>query len=232
MLLEEVRAGDRLTGAAARGDVQEVRRLLHRELVHPDALNRFGKTALQVRPGQLGVRAGLGPQTLSLTFPGRGGGGLGGPVLFSWADVAPFSVGGWWMDGVRLGEGRTFHLLWRISYSLDAGDSVSLGRLLFRDMSSASLDPGFIGVALVSWTFQLQERRIRVSRGSPFNGGFSERNPVTGEISIPGFVGSPDFWYIKESPNGGTVTHCLSVLILGGGHFTGEPHFLRGPSTL
>ncbi|XP_047558637.1 cyclin-dependent kinase 4 inhibitor D [Lutra lutra] len=48
MLLEEVRAGDRLTGAAARGDVQEVRRLLHCELVHPDALNRFGKTALQV----------------------------------------------------------------------------------------------------------------------------------------------------------------------------------------
>ncbi|XP_027267315.1 cyclin-dependent kinase 4 inhibitor D [Cricetulus griseus] len=48
MLLEEVRVGDRLSGAAARGDVQEVRRLLHRELVHPDALNRFGKTALQV----------------------------------------------------------------------------------------------------------------------------------------------------------------------------------------
>ena len=48
MLLEEVHAGDRLSGAAARGDVQEVRRLLHRELVHPDVLNRFGKTALQV----------------------------------------------------------------------------------------------------------------------------------------------------------------------------------------
>ncbi|XP_062968371.1 cyclin-dependent kinase 4 inhibitor D [Cynocephalus volans] len=48
MLLEQVRAGDRLSGAAARGDVQEVRRLLHREQVHPDALNRFGKTALQV----------------------------------------------------------------------------------------------------------------------------------------------------------------------------------------
>lgn len=50
MLLEEVRAGDRLSGAAARGDVEEVRRLLSRELVHPDVLNRFGKTALQVRP--------------------------------------------------------------------------------------------------------------------------------------------------------------------------------------
>ncbi|XP_004716894.2 cyclin-dependent kinase 4 inhibitor D [Echinops telfairi] len=48
MLLEEVDAGDRLSGAAARGDVQEVRRLLHRQLMHPDALNRFGKTALQV----------------------------------------------------------------------------------------------------------------------------------------------------------------------------------------
>lgn len=47
MLLDEVHAGDRLSGAAARGDVSEVRRLLHRELVHPDALNRFGHTALQ-----------------------------------------------------------------------------------------------------------------------------------------------------------------------------------------
>ncbi|XP_068779032.1 cyclin-dependent kinase 4 inhibitor D [Struthio camelus] len=44
----EISAGDRLSGAAARGDVAEVRRLLHHELVHPDAHNRFGKTALQV----------------------------------------------------------------------------------------------------------------------------------------------------------------------------------------
>lgn len=71
MLLEEVRAGDRLSGAAARGDVPEVRRLLHRELVHPDALNRFGKTALQVRPVCLAARPGpqsrerTGTQTLS-----------------------------------------------------------------------------------------------------------------------------------------------------------------------
>ncbi|KAM5239341.1 cyclin-dependent kinase 4 inhibitor D [Ctenodactylus gundi] len=48
MLLEEGRAGDRLSGAAARGDVRELRRLLHRERVPPDAPNRFGKTALQV----------------------------------------------------------------------------------------------------------------------------------------------------------------------------------------
>lgn len=76
MLLEEVRAGDRLSGAAARGDVQEVRRLLHRELVHPDSLNRFGKTALQVRPGCLAARAGRGleSQTLFLSSPGPGGG--------------------------------------------------------------------------------------------------------------------------------------------------------------
>lgn len=71
MLLEEVRAGDRLSGAAARGDVREVRRLLHRELVHPDALNRFGKTALQVRPVWLAAGPGLptrrerGPRPLS-----------------------------------------------------------------------------------------------------------------------------------------------------------------------
>lgn len=44
----EIRAGDRLTGAAARGDIAEVRHLLHLELVHPDSHNRFGKTALQV----------------------------------------------------------------------------------------------------------------------------------------------------------------------------------------
>nr|XP_028568611.1 cyclin-dependent kinase 4 inhibitor D isoform X2 [Podarcis muralis] len=41
-------AGDRLSGAAARGDTGEVRRLLFEELVQPDARNRFGKTALQV----------------------------------------------------------------------------------------------------------------------------------------------------------------------------------------
>ncbi|KAK1342767.1 hypothetical protein QTO34_015533 [Cnephaeus nilssonii] len=67
MLLEEVRAGDRLSGAAARGDVPEVRRLLHRELVHPDALNRFGKTALQVRPVCLAARPG--PQSRERTGP-------------------------------------------------------------------------------------------------------------------------------------------------------------------
>ncbi|XP_054858643.1 cyclin-dependent kinase 4 inhibitor D isoform X2 [Eublepharis macularius] len=44
----ELQAGDRLSGAAARGDLPEVRRLLQHELVHPDSLNRFGKTALQV----------------------------------------------------------------------------------------------------------------------------------------------------------------------------------------
>uniref|UniRef100_A0A8D0BCL7 Cyclin-dependent kinase 4 inhibitor D n=1 Tax=Salvator merianae TaxID=96440 RepID=A0A8D0BCL7_SALMN len=41
-------AADQLTGAAARGDVAEVRRLLRQELLHPDSQNRFGKTALQV----------------------------------------------------------------------------------------------------------------------------------------------------------------------------------------
>ncbi|XP_060037705.1 cyclin-dependent kinase 4 inhibitor D [Erinaceus europaeus] len=48
MGLQEAGAGDRLSGAAARGDVHELRRLLHHELLHPDALNRFGQTALQV----------------------------------------------------------------------------------------------------------------------------------------------------------------------------------------
>ncbi|XP_066472952.1 cyclin-dependent kinase 4 inhibitor D [Tiliqua scincoides] len=44
----EIPGGDQLSGAAARGDISEVRRLLHHELVHPDSHNRFGKTALQV----------------------------------------------------------------------------------------------------------------------------------------------------------------------------------------
>ncbi|CAH2273084.1 cyclin-dependent kinase 4 inhibitor D [Pelobates cultripes] len=48
MLLQETSAGDRLTRAAAQGDLSEVRRLLHQERIHPDCLNSFGKTALQV----------------------------------------------------------------------------------------------------------------------------------------------------------------------------------------
>ncbi|KAM4746964.1 cyclin-dependent kinase 4 inhibitor D [Rhinophrynus dorsalis] len=48
MLLQETSAGDRLTRAAAQGDLTEVKRLLHQERIHPDCLNRFGKTALQV----------------------------------------------------------------------------------------------------------------------------------------------------------------------------------------
>ncbi|XP_048358666.1 cyclin-dependent kinase 4 inhibitor D [Sphaerodactylus townsendi] len=44
----EVRGGDRLSGAAARGDLAEVRRLLYHELVPPNSPNRFGQTALQV----------------------------------------------------------------------------------------------------------------------------------------------------------------------------------------
>ncbi|KAM5172655.1 cyclin-dependent kinase 4 inhibitor D [Mantella aurantiaca] len=48
MLLQESSAGDLLTKAAAQGDTEEVKRLLHQERIHPDCLNRFGRTALQV----------------------------------------------------------------------------------------------------------------------------------------------------------------------------------------
>ncbi|XP_069830162.1 cyclin-dependent kinase 4 inhibitor D [Dendropsophus ebraccatus] len=48
MLLHETSAGDLLTRAAAQGDLAEVKRLLYQERIHPDCLNRFGKTALQV----------------------------------------------------------------------------------------------------------------------------------------------------------------------------------------
>ncbi|XP_075715103.1 cyclin-dependent kinase 4 inhibitor D [Rhinoderma darwinii] len=48
MLLHETSAGDLLTRAAAQGDLAEVKRLLCQERIHPDCLNHFGKTALQV----------------------------------------------------------------------------------------------------------------------------------------------------------------------------------------
>ncbi|XP_043940693.1 cyclin-dependent kinase 4 inhibitor D [Protopterus annectens] len=47
LLRREVSDGNRLTSAAAKGDLAEVRRLLREELLHPDAVNRFGRTALQ-----------------------------------------------------------------------------------------------------------------------------------------------------------------------------------------
>ncbi|KAG7459512.1 hypothetical protein MATL_G00211430 [Megalops atlanticus] len=48
MVLSERDAGKNLSTAAARGKVQEVRRMLEEHRVHPDTLNEFGKTALQV----------------------------------------------------------------------------------------------------------------------------------------------------------------------------------------
>ncbi|KAM3925299.1 cyclin-dependent kinase 4 inhibitor D [Leptodactylus fuscus] len=48
MLLHETSAGDLLTRAAAQGNLEEVKRLLYQERIHPDCLNRFGRTALQV----------------------------------------------------------------------------------------------------------------------------------------------------------------------------------------
>lgn len=41
--------GKALTAAAAKGDRSEVRRILEECRVHPDNLNEFGRTALQVR---------------------------------------------------------------------------------------------------------------------------------------------------------------------------------------
>ncbi|XP_026869396.1 cyclin-dependent kinase 4 inhibitor D [Electrophorus electricus] len=48
MVLSENDAGKRLTSAAAKGDVADVRRMLEECRVHPDTINEFGKTALQV----------------------------------------------------------------------------------------------------------------------------------------------------------------------------------------
>lgn len=48
MVLSEKEAGRSLTSAAARGDAAKVRRILEDSRVHPDTVNEFGKTALQV----------------------------------------------------------------------------------------------------------------------------------------------------------------------------------------
>ncbi|XP_035253334.1 cyclin-dependent kinase 4 inhibitor D-like [Anguilla anguilla] len=48
MVLSENDAGKNLSAAAARGNVKELRRMLEEQRVHPDTVNEFGRTALQV----------------------------------------------------------------------------------------------------------------------------------------------------------------------------------------
>ncbi|KAG7236762.1 hypothetical protein INR49_029530, partial [Caranx melampygus] len=48
MVLSEMDAGKALTAAAAKGNTSEVQRILEESRVHPDTLNEFGRTALQV----------------------------------------------------------------------------------------------------------------------------------------------------------------------------------------
>lgn len=89
----EIRAGDRLTGAAARGDIAEVRHLLHLELVHPDSHNRFGKTALQVS------EASHGSCFLEKTVSPGDTGGLGEEALI--LQFSPASVHSHWFGTSR-----------------------------------------------------------------------------------------------------------------------------------
>lgn len=49
MVLSQMDAGKALTAAAAGGNTGEVQRILEECRVHPDTLNEFGRTALQVR---------------------------------------------------------------------------------------------------------------------------------------------------------------------------------------
>lgn len=49
MVLSQMDAGKALTAAAAKGNTSEVLRILEECRVHPDTLNEFGRTALQVR---------------------------------------------------------------------------------------------------------------------------------------------------------------------------------------
>ncbi|KAG7281630.1 hypothetical protein CRUP_019142 [Coryphaenoides rupestris] len=48
MVLSQMDAGRALTSAAAKGNTGDVRRILEECRVHPDTLNEFGRTALQV----------------------------------------------------------------------------------------------------------------------------------------------------------------------------------------
>ncbi|KAM6972130.1 cyclin-dependent kinase 4 inhibitor D [Aplochiton taeniatus] len=48
MVLSQNDAGNRLTAAAAKGNDSEVRRMLEECRVHPDTVNEYGKTSLQV----------------------------------------------------------------------------------------------------------------------------------------------------------------------------------------
>lgn len=49
MVLSQMDAGKALTAAAAKGNTGEVQRILEECRVHPDTLNEFGRTGLQVR---------------------------------------------------------------------------------------------------------------------------------------------------------------------------------------
>ena len=49
MVLSQMDAGKALTAAAAKGNTAEVQRILEECRVHPDTMNEFGRTALQVR---------------------------------------------------------------------------------------------------------------------------------------------------------------------------------------
>ncbi|XP_056136842.1 cyclin-dependent kinase 4 inhibitor D [Lampris incognitus] len=48
MVLSQIDAGKALSSAAAKGKMSEVQRILEECRVHPDTLNEFGRTALQV----------------------------------------------------------------------------------------------------------------------------------------------------------------------------------------
>ncbi|XP_048846454.1 cyclin-dependent kinase 4 inhibitor D-like [Brienomyrus brachyistius] len=48
MILTDGDSGNNLTSAAAKGDVTAVKRMLEEDGVHPDTVNEFGRTALQV----------------------------------------------------------------------------------------------------------------------------------------------------------------------------------------
>ncbi|KAK2816916.1 hypothetical protein Q5P01_025107 [Channa striata] len=48
MVFSQMDPGKALTAAAARGNASEVQRILEECRVHPDTLNEFGRTALQV----------------------------------------------------------------------------------------------------------------------------------------------------------------------------------------
>lgn len=85
-----------------------------------------------------------------------------------------------------MGEGRAFHLLWKIPCSLAVKDSFFMGE------GPACSDPGYrVGSGCLGGFYMgsdLWKEGFMSPGGSPFSGGFSEISSYLGRNYIPGFL--------------------------------------------